>query len=64
MRDFGVAIGLVFAIEGLLIAAFPRFMRQSMLETAARPEHWLRAAGLIAAVAGVGVIWLVRSFLS
>lgn len=63
MRDFGVAIGLVFAIEGLLIAAFPRFMRQSMLETASRPESWLRAAGLTAAVIGVIAVWLARSFL-
>lgn len=62
MRDFGVAIGLVFAIEGLLIAAFPHYMRRSMLETAARPAEWLRIAGLLAAVIGVGVVWLARSF--
>lgn len=62
MRDFGVAIGLVLAIEGLLIAAFPRFMRQSMLETAARPEQWLRVAGLAAAIVGVAAVWLARSF--
>ena len=62
MKDFAVAIGLVFAIEGLLIAAFPRHMRESMLEAAARPDQWLRTAGLFAAIVGVGIVWAVRSF--
>ena len=32
MRDFGAAIGLVFAIEGLLLAGFTDTMRQRMAE--------------------------------
>ena len=60
MRDFGAAIGLVFAIEGLLLAAFPGLMRRSMAETAERPESWLRSAGLIAAAIGVVLVFLAR----
>jgi hypothetical protein len=32
MRDFLAALGLVFAIEGLLFAAFPRSVAQAMRE--------------------------------
>ena len=34
MRDFGAAIGLVFAIEGLLLAGFTETMRKRMAEVA------------------------------
>lgn len=60
MEDFAVALGLVFAIEGLLLAAFPAFMRRSLLEAAARPDGWLRVAGLVAAIFGVIVVALAR----
>lgn len=63
MKDFGAAIGLAFAIEGLLLAAFPALMRRSMAEAALRPDGWLRAAGLISAVVGVMLVWGVRAFL-
>lgn len=61
MKDFGAAIGLAFAIEGLLLAAFPALMRRSMAEAALRPDSWLRAAGLISAVVGVIVVWGARA---
>jgi uncharacterized protein len=63
VRDFATAVGLVFAIEGLLLAAFPAIMRRSMYEAASRPESWLRNAGIVGAVAGVVIIWLVRTLL-
>ena len=34
MHDFGAAIGLVFAIEGLLLAGFTETMRKRMAEVA------------------------------
>ncbi|WP_342360843.1 DUF2065 domain-containing protein [Terrarubrum flagellatum] len=61
MKDFGAAIGLAFAIEGLLLAAFPTLMRRSMAEAALRPDSWLRAAGLISAVVGVVLVWAARA---
>lgn len=62
MRDFGAAIGLVFALEGLLLAAFPAFMRRSMAEAAEKPEHWLRLVGVVSALVGVAIVWAVRFF--
>jgi uncharacterized protein YjeT (DUF2065 family) len=60
MRDFLAALGLVFAIEGLLFAAFPRGVARAMREVSEHGERYLRTAGIIAAVCGVALVWLVR----
>jgi len=60
MRDFLGALGLVFAIEGLLFAAFPRSVAQAMREAAEHGERHLRTAGIIAAICGVALVWIVR----
>ena len=60
MDDLGVAIGLVFVIEGLIWALAPRFGRR-LLETASEmSESSLRLAGTLAVAAGVLVVWLIR----
>jgi uncharacterized protein len=46
MRDFGGAIGLVFAIEGLLMAGFTDQMRKRMAAAAQEEPAKLRAVGL------------------
>ena len=54
------ALGLVLVFEGILYALFPTRMQDfmaRMLES--RPEE-LRNAGLIAAVIGVLIVWLIR----
>jgi uncharacterized protein YjeT (DUF2065 family) len=63
MLDFLTAIGLVLAIEGLLLAAFPEQMRRAMLEVAKTPELFLRRAGIVSAIVGVIVVFFVRSIL-
>jgi uncharacterized protein YjeT (DUF2065 family) len=60
MRDFLAALGLVFAIEGILFAAFPHSVARTMREVAEHGERRLRSAGIIAAVCGVGLVWLAR----
>jgi len=60
MSDFLVAIGLVFAIEGLLFAAFPAMVKRAMAHVMETPDGALRAIGIGSAVVGVLVIWLVR----
>jgi len=60
MTDLVVAIGLVLAIEGLIFAAFPgaaKRLAQNAMET---PEGSLRIAGVVSAVLGVLLVWLVR----
>ncbi len=61
MRDFGAAIGLVFAIEGLLLAGFTEAMRKRMAEAARQNAGRLRGVGLGAAVLGVAIVWAART---
>ena len=61
MHDFAAAIGLVFAIEGLLMAGFTETMRKRMSEVARLEPGWLRGLGLGAALFGVLIVWAARS---
>ena len=63
MRDFGAAIGLVFAIEGLLMAGFTDSMRKRMAAAAREDPTKLRGVGLAAALLGVGIVWASRALL-
>lgn len=56
-----IAIGLVLVIEGALYALFPAAMKRMALSIERIPPSSLRSAGLLAATAGVGIVWLVRS---
>ena len=47
-------------LEGLLFAASPGWMRKAMQAAMASPDNILRTIGLISAVAGLILIWLVR----
>jgi hypothetical protein len=60
MSDLIVAIGLVLAIEGLICAAFPRTAKRMAAHAVETPETSLRIAGVISAVLGVVLVWLVR----
>jgi uncharacterized protein YjeT (DUF2065 family) len=60
MSDFLVAIGLIFAIEGILFAAFPAAVKRAMAHVAETPDGPLRMVGIISAIIGVVLVWLVR----
>ena len=60
MSDFLVALGLVFAIEGLVFAASPAMAKRAMASMQETPEAMLRLIGIVSAVFGVVVIWLIR----
>ncbi|HEY7297590.1 MAG TPA: DUF2065 family protein [Xanthobacteraceae bacterium] len=60
MSDFIVAIGLVFAIEGLIFAAFPGAAKRLAANALESPENSLRIAGVVSAVLGIALVWLVR----
>ena len=60
MSDFLVALGLVFAIEGLVFAAFPATVKRAMTHVMETPDAPLRVVGIVSAVLGVALIWLVR----
>jgi uncharacterized protein YjeT (DUF2065 family) len=60
MAQFIAAIGLVLVIEGLLFAAFPRAAKRLAASALESPENSLRVAGVVSAVLGIVLIWLVR----
>ncbi len=60
MSDFLVALGLVFAIEGLVFAAFPAATKRAMTSVLEAPEAALRVVGVVCAATGVILVWLIR----
>ena len=53
-------IAVVLALEGLVYAIAPGFMRRALASLAEAPESRLRIGGLIAATAGIGLAWLLK----
>ncbi|MCC3862163.1 DUF2065 domain-containing protein [Pseudemcibacter aquimaris] len=60
MTDIIIAIGLVLVIEGLLYALFPNNMKRMMAMALEQPAESLRNAGLIAAIIGIAIIYLIK----
>ena len=58
--DFLVGIGILFVIEGLLLAGAPGWIRGAMESLIKTPDNLLRITGLISAVGGLLLVWLVR----
>ncbi len=61
MNEFIVALGLAFAIEGFVYAAFPGAMMRMLESLRHQPEGTLRIGGLVTFAAGVVIVWLARS---
>ena len=60
MKEFGIAIGLLLVIEGLLYAIFPSAVK-SMLNTMKYfPIPKIRSGGLIFALLGFIIIWYIK----
>jgi uncharacterized protein YjeT (DUF2065 family) len=55
-----VALGLFFAFEGLVLAAFPASTKRMMATVLDTPDGPLRIAGLVSAVIGVLIVWFIR----
>jgi len=60
MSDFLAALGLFFAIEGICLAAFPVGAKRAMATVLKIPDGPLRIAGIVSALVGVLIVWLVR----
>jgi uncharacterized protein len=60
MLDFIAALGLVFAIEGILFAAIPHLAKDALRSASETPVETMRLIGLASAVLGVLLVWLVR----
>jgi len=60
MSDFLAALGLFFALEGIVLAAFPGGAKRYMAAVLNMPDTPLRVAGIVSAAVGVLIVWLVR----
>jgi uncharacterized protein YjeT (DUF2065 family) len=60
MWDFIAALGLVFAIEGILFASIPNLAKDALRSASETPAERMRLIGLGSAVVGVLLVWLVR----
>lgn len=60
MRDILTGLALVLVIEGLAYAAFPDQVKSMLIRIKETPSATLRIIGLVAAFAGVFLVWLVR----
>jgi uncharacterized protein len=60
VRDLWTALAMVLVLEGILYALFPEGMKRLMAQMMTVPPSVLRMAGLAAACAGVGFVWLAR----
>jgi uncharacterized protein YjeT (DUF2065 family) len=63
VRDLCIALGLALAIEGLVFAACPDFVKRAMLDVAKSPTERIRLVGVLSAALGVVIVWAVRRFL-
>jgi hypothetical protein len=61
MTDFLAAVGLVFVIEGLVLAAFPDATRRAAAAMTQTPSQALRWIGVASAAFGLVMLWVVRS---
>jgi uncharacterized protein YjeT (DUF2065 family) len=60
LKLLAIAFALILVIEGVLYALFPDGMKRMLVRMVDVPASSLRSAGLLSAVIGVVVVWLVR----
>ena len=61
MKELIIAFGLFLFIEGILYAIFPSKMKNILLRLNDVTNSQLRRGGLIFAVTGFMIIWLVKN---
>lgn len=61
MTEFLIAVAMAIAIEGMLYALFPQGMRRMMAIVLTYAPEKLRLFGLVMAIVGVGLVWLIKS---
>ena len=60
MSDFLVAVGLLLVLEGLVFAAGPGAAKRAMMSAIETPDQVLRIIGVVTAIIGVAIVWLIR----
>lgn len=60
LSEIAIALALVLVIEGVLYALFPNAMQRMLVQISTLPAPSLRSAGLVSAVLGVFLVWLLK----
>ena len=60
LTDFLIGLGILLVFEGILFLGFPGWMRRAMKSALASPDSVFRLAGIISAIGGLLLIWLIR----
>jgi uncharacterized protein len=58
--EVSLALCLVLVIEGMMLAAFPGFWKQAVLELSALPPERLRRGGVVVMLIGLALFFWVR----
>ena len=61
MQEFIIAIGLIFFVEGLLLAIFPSKIKNMLELIKNTPEGKLRSLGTVFLIIGFLIIWYIKS---
>tara|TARA_B100000965_G_C19024386_1_gene512458 strand:- start:8 stop:193 length:186 start_codon:yes stop_codon:yes gene_type:complete len=61
MKDLITAIGLLFFIEGLLVALFPSKIKNMLKMIENTPENKLRLSGIFFLIMGFLIIWYIKN---
>ena len=61
LSEFAIALALVLVIEGVLYALFPNAMQRMLEQISTLSPQSLRFAGLISAILGVAMVWVLKS---
>lgn len=60
LYELAIAFALILVIEGALYALFPNGMKRMLTSLIDVPATALRTMGLLSAIAGVVMVWLMR----
>ncbi len=61
MREFIIAIGLIFFIEGLFLAIFPSRIKSILEIIKNTSESKLRSIGIVFLIIGFLIIWYIKN---
>jgi hypothetical protein len=59
--DFAAALGLLLVVEGILPFLNPRGIKRALAAMATMEDGALRTAGAVSMLAGLLLLWLIRS---
>tara|TARA_A100001388_G_C28293365_1_gene277540 strand:- start:220 stop:405 length:186 start_codon:yes stop_codon:yes gene_type:complete len=61
VKEFIIAVGLIFFLEGLFLAIFPSRIKNILELIKNTPENKLRFIGTVFLIIGFLIIWYIKS---